>query len=71
MGATCKDATGGGIRRNFTYSTHICKFLLLFMTPLNQAGHKLSKNYKLAADGTEMVRFRTKLASEFKFKLSL
>ena len=71
MGATCKDAAGGGIRCNFIYSTHSCKFLLLFMTPLNQTGHKLSKNYKLAADGTEMARFRTKIASEFKFKLSL
>ena len=51
-GAEEPDATDGGIRCNLTYSTHSCKFLLLFMTPLNQAGHKLSKNYKLAADGT-------------------
>ena len=71
MGATCKDAAGGGIRCNSTYSIHTCKFLLLFMTPLNQAGRKLHKNCKWAADGTEIVRFHTKLASEFKFKLSL
>ena len=71
MGATCKGATGGGIRWNFKYPTHTCKVLLLFMTPLNQAGHKLSKNVKLAADCTEMARFRTKLASKFKCKFSL
>ena len=71
MGATCKGATGGGIRYNFPYLTHTCKFLLLFVTPLNQAGHKLNKDYRLAADCTEIGRFRTKLASKFKFKVSL
>ena len=51
MGATCKDAAGGGIRCNSTYSIHTCKFLLLFMTPLNQADHKLDKN----CNGQQMV----------------
>ena len=63
MGATCKGAAGGGIRCNFTYSTHTCKFLLLFVTPLNQAGLKLSKDYKLATYGTEMARFCDKAGS--------